>query len=83
MMLASAEHSEYARFVPGSYYGDKTWWWVPGRLATRWMLEAAGFEVRQELDVHPGPPGEFPTVNGYFELGRGEPPPHAPQTRTV
>ena len=42
MMLAIAELSEYARFVPGAYYGDPTWWWVPGRLCLRWMLETAG-----------------------------------------
>ncbi|MFL5887269.1 MAG: DUF1698 domain-containing protein, partial [Thermoleophilaceae bacterium] len=45
MMLAAPELSEHVRFVPGSYFGDPTWWWVPGRLALRWMLEAAGFEV--------------------------------------
>lgn len=66
MMLASAELSEYARFVPGAYYGDDTWWWVPGRLCMRRMLEAGGLEVIEEFGVHPGPPGEFPVVNGYF-----------------
>ena len=66
MMLASAELSEYARFVPGAYYGDPTWWWVPGRLCLHWMLEAAGLEVHELFGVHDGPPGEFPVVNGYF-----------------
>ena len=75
MMLADPEMSEYARFVPGSYYGDATWWWVPGRLALRWMLEAVGFDVRRQLAVHDGPPGEFETINGYFECGLGEPSP--------
>jgi len=73
MMLASVELSEYARFVPGAYYGDPTWWWVPGRLAMRWMLEATGFVVEEEFGVSPGPPGEFDTINGYFLLGGGDP----------
>jgi hypothetical protein len=77
MMLADPELSEYSRFVPGAYYGDPTWWWVPGRLNMRWMLEAAGLEVRRRLPDHPGPPGDFATVNGYFECGRGEPDPLA------
>jgi tRNA (mo5U34)-methyltransferase len=72
MMLASAELSEYARFVPGAYYGDPTWWWVPGRLAMRWMLEAAGFTVDEEFGISPGPPGEFDTINGYFRCSPGE-----------
>jgi tRNA (mo5U34)-methyltransferase len=67
MMLGDPELSEYARFVPGSYYGDATWWWVPGRLAMRWMLESVGLEVRRQLGSHAGPPGEFATINGYFE----------------
>jgi len=73
MMLASAELSEYARFVPGAYYGDPTWWWVPGRLAMRWMLESVGFIVDEMFGVSPGPPGEFSTINGYFRARRGEP----------
>jgi tRNA (mo5U34)-methyltransferase len=68
MMLASPELSEYARFVPGAYYGDPTWWWVPGRLCMRWMLETSGFEVQYEFGVHDGPPGEFPVVNGYLRV---------------
>lgn len=81
MMLADPALSEYARFVPGSYYGDETWWWVPGRLAMRWMLEAAGFRVDEEFGVHDGPAGEFPTVNGYFSVTLGEPPPAATYVR--
>lgn len=72
MMLADPEMSEYARFVPGAYYDDATWWWVPGRLAMRWMLESVGFDVRRQLAVHDGPPGEFATINGYFECGLAE-----------
>lgn len=73
MMLASAELSEHIRFVPTSYYGDPTWWFVPGRLAMRWMLEATGFESQEEFGISDGPPGEFPTINGYFKLGEAEP----------
>jgi SAM-dependent methyltransferase len=73
MMLADPALSEYARFVPGPYYGDATWWWVPGRLAMRWMLDTVGLEVREEFGVADGPPGEFPVVNGYFRAVRAEP----------
>jgi tRNA (mo5U34)-methyltransferase len=65
MLHASPEQSEYIRFVPDAYAGDKTWWFVPGRLAMRWMLEVSGFEV-QELTLSEGPRGEFRTLNGYF-----------------
>jgi SAM-dependent methyltransferase len=75
MMLADAEKSEHIRFVPGAYYGDPTWWFVPGRLAMRWMLEAAGFVSEEEFGIADGPPGEFATINGYFRLSGGEPEP--------
>jgi tRNA (mo5U34)-methyltransferase len=75
MMLAKTEMSEYIRFVPASYYGDPTWWFVPGRLAMRWMLQATGFAVREEFGVVDGPPGEFPVVNGYFRAAGTEPDP--------
>lgn len=73
MMLADPTLSEHARFVPGSYYGDESWWWVPGRLAMRWMLDAAGFEVHEEFSVSDGPPGEFRVVNAYFRASAKEP----------
>jgi SAM-dependent methyltransferase len=73
MMLADPELSEYARFVPGRYFGDPTWWWVPGRLSMRWMLETAGFEVEAEFGEHDGPPGQFPVINGYFKASGAEP----------
>jgi 2-polyprenyl-3-methyl-5-hydroxy-6-metoxy-1,4-benzoquinol methylase/predicted O-methyltransferase YrrM len=74
MMLASSELSEYARFVPGDYAGDPTWWWVPGRLATRWMMEATGFlaEPIDEL-LFEGPAGAFGVVNGYLRGRPGTP----------
>jgi SAM-dependent methyltransferase/predicted O-methyltransferase YrrM len=67
MLHASTEQSEYIRFVPDAYAGDRTWWFVPGRLAMRWMLEVTGFEV-EELTLTEGPRGEFRTLNGYFRL---------------
>lgn len=73
MMHADVEKSEYARFVPDRYYGDETWWWVPGRLTMRRMLDTAGFDVVEEFGLAGGPPGEFPTVNGYFRATAKEP----------
>jgi SAM-dependent methyltransferase len=73
MMLADPELSEHLRFVPTSYYGDPTWWFVPGRLAMRWMLEATGFKSEEEFGISDGPPGEFATINGYFKLAEAEP----------
>jgi tRNA (mo5U34)-methyltransferase len=72
MMLADPRLSEHMRFVPTSYYGDDTWWWVPGRLALRWMIETSGFDVEAEFGEVPGPQGEFRTVNGYFKGRRSE-----------
>jgi SAM-dependent methyltransferase len=80
MMLSGAELSEYARFVPGSYFGDPTWWWVPGRLAMRWMLESAGLAVEEIFGLSEGPPGEFPTINGYFRAQKAEPSPSSTAT---
>lgn len=73
MMLAGDEVSDHVRFVPGAYYGDPTWWWVPGRRAMRSMLESVGFEVEEEFGLSDGPPGEFPTCNGYFRARRAAP----------
>jgi Methyltransferase domain len=73
MMLGDPALSEYARYVPGSYYGDETWWWVPGRLVMRWLLETAGFAVDREFGEHEGPPGSFPVVNGYFHASPADP----------
>lgn len=79
IMLAQPEVSEYVRFVPDSFSGDATWWWVPGRLALRWMLEAAGFGEVEDLGVYPGMEGEFPVVSGYFRARAGERVPHLEQ----
>jgi SAM-dependent methyltransferase len=70
MMHADSELAELVRFVPRAYYGDETWWFVPGRLALRAMIESAGFEVQGTFGEHPGPPGEFATLNGYVRAIR-------------
>ncbi len=71
MLHGSADQSEFIRFVPDAYAGDKTWWFVPGRLAMRWMLEVTGFAV-EELIVAEGPRGEFRTLNAYFRARPAE-----------
>ncbi|HLM27167.1 MAG TPA: DUF1698 domain-containing protein [Thermoleophilaceae bacterium] len=73
MMQAAPEFSEHLRFVPGSYRGDPTWWFVPGRLAMRWMIEAAGFSVEHPFGESEGPRGEFPVVDAYYRARRGAP----------
>jgi tRNA (mo5U34)-methyltransferase len=75
MLLAKPELSEYARFVPGAYAGDRTWWWVPGRLAFRWMMEAVGFRLGEEFGVFPGPPDAFPVITAYQKATLGTPVP--------
>jgi tRNA (mo5U34)-methyltransferase len=78
MMLADPALSDHVRFVPTDYYGDPTWWWVPGRLALRWMVETSGFDVERVLPEQPGLPGEFRTVNGYLQAIRVERSPAGP-----
>jgi SAM-dependent methyltransferase len=70
MMLGDPTLAELVRFVPRAYYGDATWWWVPGPLALQSMIESVGFEVERAFGEHPGPPGEFPTRNGYVRAIR-------------
>jgi len=70
MMLADPLLSEYSRYIPRAYFRDETWWWTPGPLAMRSMIEAAGFEVEGEFGQSDGPAGEFPTINGYFRAAR-------------
>lgn len=72
ILHASSDQSEYIRFVPDAYAGDRTWWLVPGRLAMRWMLEVSGFAV-EELLLAEGPRGEFPTMTSYFRCRPNEP----------
>lgn len=76
MMLSDAELSEYARFVRGAYAEDPTWWWVPGRLALRWMMDACGFDTELLPVRFDGPIGDFGVINGYL---RGRPADPDPQ----
>ena len=70
MMLADGALSDLSRFVPRSYYRDPTWWWVPGPVALRRMIESVGFEVEDSFGRSAGPEGEFATINGYFRAIR-------------
>lgn len=45
-VLPDSERSQYARFIEdGPRRG-----WIPGRLALRWMVETAGFDVERWLE---------------------------------
>jgi SAM-dependent methyltransferase len=66
MVLAELALADHMRFVPGSYFGDPTWWWVPGRMAIRQLLAQAGLRPEGEFGLAPGPPGEFATSTLYI-----------------
>lgn len=66
MMLADPLLADHSRFIPRAYFRDDTWWWVPGRVAMREMIEAVGLGVEEYFGEAAGPKGEFPTINGYF-----------------
>jgi SAM-dependent methyltransferase len=66
MVLADLEVADHMRFVPDSYFGDPTWWWVPGRMAIRRLLEEAGLRADKEFGLAPGPLGEFATDTVYL-----------------
>jgi len=67
MMIDDPERSEYLRFVPDRYAADPSWWFVPGRLALRWLLQAAGFVVEAEFGEREGPRDLFPVVRAYLK----------------
>jgi hypothetical protein len=69
-MLADPAQADLWRFIPRAYFHDETWWWVPGRLALRSMIESVGFEVQAYFGESAGPEGEFETINGYFRAIR-------------
>lgn len=71
MMIDDPERSEYLRFVPDRYAGDPSWWFVPGRLALRWLLQAAGFDVEAEFAQREGPRDLFPVVEAYLKAVAG------------
>ncbi len=83
MILEDAEQSEYLRFIPGSYFGDPTWWFVPGRLALRWMLEVTGFRIAYSFGEWSGPPGAFPVINAYFRATGVDPVAHLQSQSTT
>lgn len=56
LLLDDPERSEHLRFVPEP---DAEARFVPGRLAFRWMVEGAGFEVEAELDTIGQSAGSF------------------------
>lgn len=70
MMLADPTQADLSRFVPRAYFRDNTWWWVPGPIAMREMLEAVGFEVEYQFGESSGPAGEFATMNAYLRANR-------------
>jgi tRNA (mo5U34)-methyltransferase len=70
MMHADPLLADHCRFVPRSYFRDSTWWWVPGPVAMREMLESLGYEVEEYFGQSPGPDGEFPIINAYFRATR-------------
>jgi hypothetical protein len=70
MMIADPERSEYLRFIPDRIDGDPSWWFVPGRLAFRWLVQTAGFEVESEFGEYESPLDGLPIVFGYL---RGTP----------
>jgi tRNA (mo5U34)-methyltransferase len=75
MMLEDPTLAEYTRFVRHDYAGDPTWWWVPGRLALRRMVDAAGFDVEPLPFLFGGPAGAFGVCNGYVRGRPTEPDP--------
>jgi tRNA (mo5U34)-methyltransferase len=66
MVLPDLELADHMRFVPGSYVGDPTWWWVPGLVAIRRLLLRAGLWADGEFGLAAGPPGEFATSTVYI-----------------
>lgn len=66
MVLADPERSELLRFVPGAHAEDADCWFVPGRLAFRWMVEQVGFAVQAEIGETEGPRDGFPVVYMYL-----------------
>ena len=66
MVLGDPERSEYLRFVPDRLAGDADCWFVPGRLALRWLVDTAGFRVEAEFGEQEGPRDAFPVVTAYL-----------------
>jgi len=69
-ILDDPAFSDYARFVPGSFWNDPTWWWVPGSNCLRTMVESVGFESVQEFGRAEVPNGDFPVSSVYVSAVR-------------
>lgn len=72
MMLADPERSEYLRFVPAGHGSDPSAWFVPGRLAVRWMLQAAGYDVQEQFGEQAGPGDRLALVTAYLRATAGD-----------
>jgi SAM-dependent methyltransferase len=68
-LLSDPERSEYLRYLPGEDTLDGRSWFIPGRLAVRWMLQTAGFEVQDEFGDRAGPPQQVPVICVYLRAG--------------
>lgn len=66
LMIADPERSEYLRFIPDRYAGDPACWFVPGRLAFRWLVQTAGFAIEAAFAEREGPEDCIPVVTGYL-----------------
>lgn len=65
------EHlTNYARFIPDSFWNDPTWWWVFGRECLKQLVESAGFELEKEFGYWSVPNGDFPIANVYYKARR-------------
>ncbi|MGI8856894.1 MAG: hypothetical protein ACR2JW_14185, partial [Thermomicrobiales bacterium] len=69
-ILTDPEFSDYARFVPGGFWNDTTWWWVPGSNCLRAMVEVCGFESVKEFGRADVPNGDFPVSSTYVSAVR-------------
>lgn len=66
ILISDPERSEYLRFVPDRYAGDPSWWFVPGRLAFRWLVQSAGFEIEAAFGERNGTTEPFAVMRGYL-----------------
>lgn len=62
VQLADPDRSEYLRYMPE---GDEAGL-LPGRLAFRWLVQEAGFELQEEFGEHPGRLGNLLTLTSYL-----------------
>jgi SAM-dependent methyltransferase len=67
MLVSDPERSEYLRFVPDRYGADSSWRFVPGRLAFRWLVLAAGFQIEGAFGEQDGPLEPFAVMRGYLK----------------